>query len=391
MAIPTRLFRAGWALGFLGAVALRVMAQTPPTPPASPVPPPPTGSRPPAVPAAEAWLAGADLAPDFRVPPTREAWAARRLEVRATLERLLGELPQRPARPKVTTVLREDRGDHRFEKFTFDNGAGATVAGYVFLPPESNVRGPLPAVLYCHWHGGQYDIGKDEMLRTNAAPVAAGPALARQGYVVLGIDAYCFGERNGQGPGGPAEKGSAGEMTAAKFQLWAGRTLWGMILRDDRMALDYLASRPEVDPQRIGVTGISMGATRTWWLMALDERLRAGVAVACMTRYTELIGEGGLKAHGIYYFVPGMLRHFDTEAVMALAAPRPMLFQTGGRDSGSPVSGIARLEPPIREAYRLYAAESAFESRVVPDLGHVYTPEMWERTVDWLARHLAAP
>jgi fermentation-respiration switch protein FrsA (DUF1100 family) len=68
-----------------------------------------------------------------------------------------------------------------------------------------------------------------------------------------------------------------------------------------------------------------------------------------------------------------------------------MLFQTGGRDSGSPVSGIARLEPPIREAYRLYAAESAFESRVVPDLGHVYTPEMWERTVDWLARHLAAP
>jgi len=388
MALRTRLFRAGWVLGFLGAVALRVMAQTPSAPPASPVPPPPPGSRPPAVPAAEAWLAGAHLAPDFRVPPTREAWAARRLEVRATLERLLGELPQRPARPRVTTVLREDRGDHRFEKFTFDNGAGATVTGYVFLPPESKVRGPLPAVLYCHWHGGQYDIGKDEMLRTNAVPVAAGPALARLGYVVLGIDAYGFGERNGQGPGGPAEKGSAGEMTAAKFQLWAGRTLWGMILRDDRMALDYLASRPEVDPQRIGVTGISMGATRTWWLMALDERLRAGVAVACMTRYTELIREGGLKAHGIYYFVPGMLRHFDTEAVMALAAPRPMLFQTGGRDSGSPVVGIERLEPTIREAYRLHGAESAFESRVLPDLGHVYTPEMWEHTVAWLSRHL---
>ena len=366
------------ATGIVGAVTLHLMAQTPAAPSAT-------------VPAAEAWLAKAARAPDFRVPSTREAWAGRRVEVRATLERLLGELPPRPARPEVTTVLREDRGDHRFEKFTFDNGAGATVAGYVFLPPASQVRGPLPAVLYCHWHGGQYDIGKDEMLRTNAVPVAAGPALARRGHVVLGIDAYCFGERNGQGPGGPAEKGSAGEMTAAKFQLWAGRTLWGMILRDDRMALDYLASRPEVDPQRIGVTGISMGATRTWWLMALDERLRAGVAVACMTRYTELIGEGGLKAHGIYYFVPGMLRHFDTEAVMALAAPRPILFQTGGRDSGSPVSGIARLEPPIREAYRLYAAESAFESRVVPDLGHVYTPEMWERTVDWLARHLAAP
>ncbi|MFM8878323.1 MAG: alpha/beta hydrolase family protein [Verrucomicrobiota bacterium] len=364
----------------VACIGLRIMAQNPPT--VSPVP----QDRPATIPAAAAWLSGAKLAPEFSVPPTRVSWAVRRAEVRAILEGLLGPLPPRPARPEVTTLLREDRSGYRFEKFTFDNGAGATVAGYLFIP--SHLRGPAPAVLYCHWHGGQYDIGKDEMLRTNAVPEAAGPALARRGFVVLGIDAYCFGERNGQGPGGPAEKGSAGEMTAAKFQLWAGRTLWGMILRDDRMALDYLASRPEVDPRRIGVTGISMGATRTWWLMALDERLRAGVAVACMTRYTELIREGGLNAHGIYYFVPGMLRHFDTEAVMALAAPRPMLFMTGGKDSGSPVSGIARLEPPIREAYRLYGAEASFESRLYPELGHVYTPEMWERTQAWLERYL---
>lgn len=388
MANRPSLLRIERFLGLIVAVAFHLMAQIPVASADSPVSGGGSASQPTPVPAAEAWLAGAALAPDFRLPATREAWEARRSEVRATLEGLLGRLPPRPARPVVTTVLREDRGEYRLEKFTFDNGAGATVHGYLFLPPASRLRGPAPAVLYCHWHGGQYDIGKDEMLRTNAVPEAAGPALARQGYVVLGIDAYGFGERNGQGPGGPTEKGSAGEMTAAKFQLWAGRTLWGMILRDDRMALDHLASRPEVDPRRIGVTGISMGATRTWWLMALDERLRAGVAVACMTRYTELIREGGLKAHGIYYFVPGMLRHFDTEAVMVLAAPRPMLFQTGGRDSGSPASGIARLEPPLREAYRLYGAESAFESRLYPDLGHVYTPEMWERTQAWLSRHL---
>ena len=73
---------------------------------------------------------------------------------------------------------------------------------------------------------------------------------------------------------------------------------------------------------------------------------------------------------------------------MALAAPRPLLFMTGGKDSGSPASGIARLEPPIREAYRLYGADAAFESRLYPDLGHVYTPEMWDRTQAWLGRHL---
>ena len=166
--------------------------------------------------------------------------------------------------------------------------------------------------------------------------MAAGPALARRGYAVLAIDAYCFGERNGQGPGGPGETGGDGEMTASKFGLWTGRSLWGMIVRDDLMALDYLCSRPEIDSRRIGVTGISMGATRTWWIMALDERPQVGVAVACLTRYRHLIGHEGLKYHGIYYYVPGVLRHFDTETIVALAAPRPLLFMTGDQDLGSP-------------------------------------------------------
>jgi len=162
----------------------------------------------------------------------------------------------------------------------------------------------------------------------------------KQGYVVIAIDAYCFGERNGAGPGGPAEKGAAGEMTASKFNLWAGRSALGNDRRDDLMALDYLCSRPEVDTARVGVTGISMGATRTWWVMALDERLKAGVAVCCLTRYQDS-SPARTKHHGIYYFVPGMLNHFDTEAVVALAAPRPLLFQSGETDGGSPVEGIA--------------------------------------------------
>ncbi|MFA6543026.1 MAG: alpha/beta hydrolase family protein [Limisphaerales bacterium] len=340
------------------------------------------------LPNAGAWLAAAPVAPEFSVPKTKAAWEKQRAGVRATLWQLLGKLPPRPKVPKVTTLVREDRGDYIFEKFTFDNGAGATVPGYVFLP--KGATGKSPAILYCHWHGGQYDIGKDELLGTNAVPVPPGPALARRGYVVLGVDAYCFGERNGQGPGGPAEKGGAGEMTASKFNLWVGRSLWGMILRDDLMALDYLASRKEVDASRIGVTGISMGATRTWWLMALDERLRAGVAVACMTRYTDLIRIEGLKYHGIYYFVPGMLNHFDSEAVMALAAPRPMLFMTGDKDYGSPIEGIRKLEAKLRPAYGLYRAEARFENVVYPGLGHVYLPEMWDKMVGWMDWHVRA-
>jgi len=336
--------------------------------------------------AAQRWLAHVEVAPDFEVPKTRRAWERKRVKVREQLWQLLGKLPSRSKVPKVRTLSREDKGGYVLEKFEFDNGAGATVPGYLLLP--KNVTGKAPAILYCHWHGGHYDVGKEELFRTNATPVPAGPTLAKRGYVVIAVDAYCFGERNGNGPGGPAEKGSAGEMTTSKFNLWAGRTLWGMILRDDLMALDYLCSRPEVDTSRIGVTGISMGATRTWWLMALDERLKAGVAVCCLTRYQNLIANEGLKQHGIYYFIPGMLNHFDTEAVVALAAPRPLLFQSGETDGGSPVEGIRMIEKTVRRTYTLYDRAEAFESLICPKVGHVYLPEMWDRTLACLDENL---
>ena len=335
---------------------------------------------------AQRWLANADLAPRFKAPSSKKKWERQRKKDRAQLWQLLGRIPPRSKVPKVITFSGEERDGYRVEKFEFDNGAGATVPGYILVPAK--LSGKAPAILYCHWHGGDYEIGKEELFQARHTPEPPGPALARRGFVVLGIDAYCFGERNGKGPGGPEEKGNNGELTASKFNLWVGRTLWGMILRDDLMALDYLASRPEVDARRIGVTGISMGATRTWWLMALDERFKTGVAVACLTRYQNLIQHEELKAHGIYYFVPGILNHFDTEAVVALLAPRPMLFQTGDQDGGSPVDGIHAIESAVRPVYGLYGKTNDFQSIIYPGLGHVYTPEMWERTQQWFEEHL---
>ena len=109
-----------------------------------------------------------------------------------------------------------------------------------------------------------------------------------------------------------------------------------MFVRDDQVALDYLCSRPEVDATRIGATGMSMGSTRAWWLAAVDDRVAAVVAVACLTRYQNLIAHGELRQHGVYYFVNGLLKHFDTEGVLALIAPRPFLALTGELDAGSP-------------------------------------------------------
>lgn len=333
------------------------------------------------------WLAAVGPIPEFIVPRTLRSWHLRRQKIRGELFHLLGDLPPRPAVPRVKTISREDRGDFFLERFEFDNRAGSIVPGYLLLPKLSRAK-KGPGVLYCHWHGGQYAVGKEEIFRTNAVPTAPGPELARRGYAVMAIDACGFGQRNGRGPGGAAERGAAGELTASKFNLWAGRTLWGMILRDDQMALDYFLSRPEIDRGRVGVTGMSMGATRSWWLLAVDERLRTAVAVGCLTRYQNLIRHQMLAAHGIYYFVPGMLRHFDAEAVVALAAPRPILFMTGDADRGSPVDGVREIERRVRPVYEMMKAGAQFRSEIYPGVGHVYLRPMWKKTLEWFDRHL---
>ena len=329
------------------------------------------------------WLAKAELAPPFAAPASRKQWEAKRKEIRSRAWQLLGKLPAHPKQLHVQTVSREERADYNLEKFQFDNGAGSVVPGYLLVPKHTAKR--APAVLYCHWHGGEYDIGKEELFQANHTPEPPGPALARRGFVVLGIDAYCFGERNGRGP---AEKGGAGELSVSKFNLWVGRTLWGMILRDGLLALDYLASRPEVDAKRIGVMGMSMGATRAWWLMALDERIKTGVPICCLTRYQNLIEHDWLKAHGIYYYVPQMLNYFDSEAIIALIAPRPVLFLDGDNDRTSPVDGIRVIESAVRPVYRLFGKDPEFQSVVYTGQGHIYTPEMWAKTLEWLNRYL---
>jgi dienelactone hydrolase len=323
---------------------------------------------------------------EMKIPQSLTEWQRQRQAIRDTLIKLMGDLPPTPPVTNVVTLSREDKGSYMLEKFEFDNGAGAMVPGWILIPKTGLKK--YPAIYYCHWHGGNYDLGKAELFSTHHTPQVPAEVLTQMGYVVIAIDAYCFGERSGKGPGGPEEKGSAEEMSTSKYELWQGRSLWSMMVRDDQMALNYLFARPEVDAGRVAVTGISMGATRSWWLMALDERIRTGVAVGCMTRYQELIAEQKIKAHGIYYFVPGMLKHFDTEAIISLIAPRPVLFMTGDEDIGSPVSGILKIEKVVKNIYLLNGAGPAFENIIYPHTGHVYTPDMWNRMTKWMMVNL---
>ena len=127
---------------------------------------------------ADAWLAKAKIAPPLQVPATLEAWQQQRTAIRTKLNELLGDLPPRPPASAFQVITREDKGSYTLETLQFDNGAGEIVKGYVFLPKTATPQNKAPAILYCHWHGGQYDSGKQELLQSNATPVAAGPALA---------------------------------------------------------------------------------------------------------------------------------------------------------------------------------------------------------------------
>ena len=320
--------------------------------------------------------------PQFMVPTELTSWQIKRNTIRNELIKVLGDLPDRPKNTPARIISVSDKGNYLLEKFEFDNGTGAIVPGYLLLP--KNGQNKFPAIYYCHWHGGNYDLGKEEIFQTHHTPDVPAETLVQQGYAVMAIDAYCFGERSGKGIGGADEKGSVEETTQSKYELWMGRSLWGMMLRDDLMAIEYFLSRKEIDITKLAVTGISMGATRSWWLMAIDERIKTGVAVGCLTRYQNLIAEQKLKYHGIYYFVPGILKYFDTEAIVSLIAPRPILFMTGDEDPGSPVAGIRKIENDVQQVYKLFNAQNNFESIIYPKTGHTYTPDMWNRMLKWM-------
>lgn len=325
-------------------------------------------------------------------PDSSQAWETRKVELRQTLWRLLGDLPPLFT-PEVTVHRKESRDGFRLEQFTFDNGVGDTVYGYILLPQRNEER--RPAILYHHYHGDKYAQGKEELLIKAFARwsgghrLITGEELVRAGHVVLCIDAYAFGRRRCQGPAAQREQGRRAEASLFKTFLWQGRTLWGMMVRDDLLALNYLLTRPEVDPNRIAATGMSMGSTRTWWAAALDGRIKVAVSVACLTRYQNLIAHGNLACHGIYYFVPGMLREkIDAESVIGLIAPRPHLTLTGDQDAGSPADGVRAINAFQGHLYRLYGKEGDFRGVLYPGVGHVYTPEMWDETVRWLRQHL---
>lgn len=270
-------------------------------------------------------------------------------------------------------VRTEDCGDYIIEYLTLQLG-DTPVRGILTRPTQ--IAGRAPAILYGHSHGGRYDIGADELLDGREYLLdPLGPAFARAGYVTLCIDMPTFGKRT-----------TESESFASKALLWYGRGLFARMLCDHSAALTYLASRDDVDAERIGAFGISMGCMLSYWLAAMDERIAAVAHLCCFADFRAMIELGAHDGHGIYLVVPGLLNEADAGAIGALIAPRPQLVCIGEADKLTPPLAVERA---WEETSAAYAREGGVLEKVTePGVGHAETPRMREAALAFFATHL---
>lgn len=295
---------------------------------------------------------------------------------RGQLYELLGDLPDRNRSIDSKTVATESHDGYVLQTLELELNGIEKVPAY-FVTPEK-ITGKVPTILFNHSHGGGHHIGKKEFIRGRSylyrTPYAK--EITSRGWAGLCIDHWVFGERN-----------HTSESDMFKSMLWQGQVLWGMMVYDSIRALDYLVGRPEVDAGRLGTLGMSMGSTMAWWLAALDERIKVTVDICCLTDFHTLLNRGDQRKHGIYYYVPKLLKYFTTAQINALIAPRAHLALAGTRDRLTPVEGLDIIEAELNDTYRRLGASEKWKL-LRYDTGHKETREGRQEALAFLERFL---
>ncbi len=309
---------------------------------------------------------------EWKQPDARNPWKKKRSELRRAWLEFLGPMP---ARPKATTfeVLRTDELDGLTRKLIrYENEPGQTLEAYL-LEPKSKSNEPRAGLVALHQTTNDTI---DEIAGVKGPePQHLGLKLARQGFVVICPRNFLWQDAKDLND------------AVAKFRARHPETL-GMhkMLYDAQRAADILAALSNVDPERLGTVGHSLGAKEVLYLMAFDDRLRAGV-----------FSEGGLAFDATNWHAPWYLgpkikeENFarNHHELLALIAPRPLLILGG--ESGPGAADGDRSWPyiaaalPIYELYRQPARLGLLNHRQ----GHSIPPDAFDRLAEWLTVSLA--
>lgn len=299
---------------------------------------------------------------------------------------------------EAKVLYEEQREGYKARKLEIRLSRYYTVPAYLLIPDG---KGPFPAVNVLHDHGAHLFIGKEKVIRPLACEDSVvisdaeawvsnyegqyfGDYLARHGFVVFATDAPMWGER-GQKEGPRRDKY---DMIAGNMMMY-GIDLSAYMTYDDIRATDFLASLPEVDPQRIGCTGWSMGAYRTWMLSALSDRIKAGAAVCWMVTTDEQLTFRYKRTEngGFANCLPGLRRWLDYPHIASIACPKPMLFINGSQDKLFPVAGEKKAFAIMHDVWESQGAGDNLETELW-DMPHSCPLRAQERVLQFFQKHL---
>jgi len=246
------------------------------------------------------------------------------------------------------------------------------VPAWVLVPKGKEP--PYPAVLCLHGHAMSKDVligrpvSDDEEKYMNQFHGDYGRRFVEAGYLCFCPDARGFGERWDE----------YGCEQTYRNAVMVGQQLQGLRVWDHLRAVEYVASRKDVDRGRIGAVGLSMGCEHAMYLAALDDRIRACVLSCCLRNLRDEIHD---RVHCICSYIPDLFRYFDWSDIACLIAPRPVLVQQGIRDQ-IPMGLVEAAVEKMRNAYAL----SGDAEKVGPDFfdgGHEFR---FEGALEWIDR-----
>jgi len=258
---------------------------------------------------------------------------------------------------------------------SYHNEEGSRIPAFLLVPHGA---GPFPAVLVLHQHAGQRHLGKSEVCGLAGDPFQAfGPALARNGFVVLAPDSICFEDRrtNRAGTEPDVDADWLQHYNEMCYRLLRGDTLMRRVLIDGALGVSLLHGHPTVDGRRIGTLGHSYGGNTVLFLAALDERIAFGCSSGAACTYVNKMKCGtGIEMAEV---IPEICNRFDILELVQCVAPRRLLIVSATDDEYSRDADVivdqakekfANLEVPTHLEHRRYTGGHALSERRFADI-----------------------